>query len=130
MKAPVEVPRQWGMGRDSTQIRIRLRAEERLTYERLRLEAWQAGNPDAETLSSWVREQLRPLTDAPINREPCQIPAELYEALSQLAGKIGMKPEPFVEACIDAIIAMADHPQRKLPVLIGKCRSVGKCRDA
>ncbi len=124
MKATVEAPPHGGLGRDSTQIRIRLRSEERLVYERLRLEAWQAGNPDAETLSSWVRHQLRPLTHAPANRERCRIPTELYEALSQLAEKIGMEPEAFVETCIDAIIAMADHPKRKPPALVGQCQEI------
>lgn len=125
VKAPTESSPQSGFGRGSAQIRIRLRSEERRIYEQLRSEAWQAGQPHAETLSSWVREQLRPLTHAPVNRERCPISKELYELLSQMAEKVGITPESFIEACIDATIDMADHPKRKHPALIDKCRRAG-----
>lgn len=107
----------------STQIRIRLLPDESQAFELRRLKELQEGKAYAETFSSWVRHQLKPILHTPTDREACAITHTLYDIAASYAKTLGMPPDVFIEACILEIIHMACQKRPRHPDIVKDCRN-------
>lgn len=105
------------------QLRVRLRTWERESLEKVRLQHLQAGHPEADTLSSWVRYQIEPFLNPAVNRHYCHISTGTYQKVEELARLLNKTPEAVIGECVDGIEHLTRQELKGVPPLI-----VAECR--
>lgn len=105
----------------SNQLRVRLHPEERQALEEQCARDREAGCHFAQTISSWLRYQIRLLAGSE-NRITCALSKERHALLIQLSEMMNREPEKIVEACIGGIAEMIANPNRKVPLIVAEFR--------
>jgi hypothetical protein len=83
---------------------------------------FQTGHSYAETLSSWVRHQLRPLIESGGDNQSCHISQEKYERVEELARLLNRSPEEVVEACVKGIEFLIRETDVQRPLIVAEWR--------